>query len=143
MASTSQPVVVDTNVLFSALLRNETKFADLLLKADYQFCVGESVLIELFRRKEKLISLSGLSEDDLSRLYHLFLRRMKLCKEDSIPRDSWSAAYDLCRDIDESDTPHVALALALNGLLWTGDKKLKSALQATRFDSFFSPDASG
>ncbi|WP_413176102.1 PIN domain-containing protein [Anabaena azotica] len=39
--------------------------------------------------------------------------------------------------MDESDTPHVALTLELEGLLWTGDKKLKEGLIRKGFDKFF------
>ncbi|WP_322744651.1 PIN domain-containing protein [Cuspidothrix issatschenkoi] len=45
-----------------------------------------------------------------------------------------------CKDIDESDTPHVALTLQLEGLLWTGDKKLKEGLIIKGFDKFFEPN---
>jgi len=43
----------------------------------------------------------------------------------------------LCKDIDESDTPFVALTIELKALLWTGDKKLKEGLKKKGFISFF------
>lgn len=53
MADAPTAVVVDTNILFSALLRQESRFTALLLRVEYQFFVGESVLAELFKHKEK------------------------------------------------------------------------------------------
>lgn len=35
--------------------------------------------------------------------------------------------------------PRVALTLALDGLLWTGDKVLKAGLTERGFDRFFTP----
>ena len=134
-----RPVIVDTNVLFSALLNTRSGFAEVLLKSEHQFFIGEQVLVELFKRKEKLVRLSQLSEDDVARLYHALLRRLTLYKEDLLSRESRTAAYALCRDIDETDTPHVALALELQGLLWTGDKALKRGLQRKGFIHFFEP----
>ncbi len=56
------PIVVDTNILFSALLRRGTPFAEVLLQSGYSFCVCESVLVELFRRKERILRATQLSE---------------------------------------------------------------------------------
>ena len=48
-------------------------------------------------------------------------------------------ARRLCRDVDLKDTPFVALALYLDGRLWTGDDVLKTSLKAKGFDRFFEP----
>jgi len=117
--SERQPIVVDTNILFSALLRPKSSFADILLGTENHFFVCEQVVIELFKLKEKLVKTSQLSKEDL------------------ISLNSRAAAHLLCKDIDENDTPHVALTLELNGLLWTGDKKLKEGLRRKGFNQFF------
>jgi len=136
----SVPVVVDTNILFSALLKDESHFAEVLLRSEHPFYVSESVLMELFRHKEKILRLSRLEEDDLVRFYHVLLRRLHLHKEELIAPEHWRTAQDLCRDVDESDTPHVALTLELQGRLWTGDRRLRDGLAARGFDRFFSPE---
>jgi predicted nucleic acid-binding protein len=58
VASAAQRVVVDTNILFSALLRSRTRFADVLLRSEHAFYVCESVLVELFKHKEKILAAS-------------------------------------------------------------------------------------
>jgi predicted nucleic acid-binding protein len=132
-------VVVDTDVVFSALLREQTRFGELLMRPEPRLYVCESVLVELFRHKEKIVRLTRLREDDLARFYHVLLRHLNLYKEDLVAPEHWRAARDLCRGVDETDTPHVALALQLNALLWTGDKRLREGLAARGFDRFFSP----
>lgn len=136
--STQQLIIVDTNILFSALLNSQSSFAEILLGSDYRFFVCEQVLVELFKCKEKLVKVSQLSEDEIVQIYQILLRRITLYKEDLITADNRAAAYALCKDIDESDTPHVALTLELKGLLWTGDKKLKEGLRQKGFNQFFS-----
>ncbi|MBI4315926.1 MAG: hypothetical protein HY679_08320 [Chloroflexi bacterium] len=59
--------------------------------------------------------------------------------EDLIAPEHRKSAYALCRDVDEADTPHVALALELDALLWTGDKRLKGGLENKGFQRFFEP----
>lgn len=134
------PVAVDTNVVFSALLKGGGHFVEVLLRSDHPFYVCESVLVELFKHKEKILRLSRLDEDDLTRFYHVLLRHLHVHKEDLIAPEHWRMARELCRGVDESDTPHVALTLELQGRLWTGDKRLREGLAAKGFDRFFSPE---
>ena len=51
--------------------------------------------------------------------------------------ESLKKVFDLCRDIDEKNIPFVAVTIELDGLLWTGDKKLRNGLESKGFDSFF------
>lgn len=66
-----------------------------------------------------------MTEIEIIEAYYTILRKVNLYKEDLMTSEIVNQAYDLCQDIDENDTPHVALTLELNGVLWTGDKKLK------------------
>jgi len=133
----NQPVIVDTNILFSALLRDKSRFSELLLDSNYNFFICEQVLVELFKRKEKILKASQLREEEIVRIYQILLKRINLYKEDLIAAEHLATAYELCRDIDETDTPHVALAIELGGLLWTGDKKLKEGLARKGFVQLF------
>jgi predicted nucleic acid-binding protein len=137
--ATTSLVVVDTNILFSALLSSQSKFTEILLTSEHQFYVCELVLVELFKHKQKIVRLSRLSEDDVVRVYHVLLRRLTVYKEDLIAPEHRTAAYALCSSIDATDTPHVALTLELGGLLWTGDHRLKEGLKHQGFDKFFEP----
>ena len=51
----------------------------------------------------------------------------------------WMEAHRLCKDVDEKDTPYVALTLYLDGRLWTDDDELRLALRAKGFDRFYEP----
>jgi predicted nucleic acid-binding protein len=133
------PVVSDTNILFSVLLGGDSLFSYILLRREPPIYVCENILVELFKRKDKIISCSRLSEDEVLRAYHIVLRHINLFKESLIPSSCWKEAQTLCHDIDPTDTPHVALTLAIDGRLWTGDKQLREGLKRKGFDRFFFP----
>lgn len=132
-------IIVDTNIIFSALLNRNSNFASILLLGDYQFYIGELVLVELLKYKDKILKLSQLSEEDIISFYHILLRRINLYKEDLIDQENLKLAYNLCKDIDVNDVLPVALTLELQGKLWTGDNKLKRGLINKGFDLFFNP----
>ena len=48
--------------------------------------------------------------------------------EESISEQSWVRAFALTKEIDEDDTPFIALGIELNAKLWTGDKILSKGL---------------
>lgn len=135
--SNSKPIVVDTNIIFSALLKSNSNFTRLLLLSDYQFFVCEQMFVEIFKYKEKIVKLSQLSEDDIIEVYKTLIKKLNLYKEDLISFSNCQLAYQLCQNIDINDVPHIALTLELNGLLWTGDKKLKQGLLNKNFTQFF------
>lgn len=135
-----KPVIVDTNILFSSLLRKDAGFVEVLLKYEHRFFICELVVVEMFKLKEKIVKASQLPEEDIVQFYYTLIRRIDIFKEQLIAKIHWSKAYELCKDIDVTDTPHVALTLELDGFLWTGDKKLKEGLKEKGFDRFFTPE---
>lgn len=130
-------VVVDTNILFSALLRRDSSFAQTIFASERDFFICESVVVELFNHKERIVRLSKLSDSEIVRLYYLLLRHITVAREELITPKHRLAAYEMCRDVDPADTPHVALTMHLQGLLWTGDTSLKAHLSTKGFDRFF------
>ena len=132
-------VVVDTNILFSSLLRSPSSFAQTIVGSGHSFFVCESTIVELFKHKERIVKLSQLGEDEVVRVFYLLLRHVTVSKEVLIPPDVRQQAYRLCKEVDVGDSPHVALTLHLKGRLWTGDKKLKAGLHEKGFDRFYEP----
>ncbi|MFO7728804.1 MAG: PIN domain-containing protein [Desulfonatronovibrio sp.] len=135
----SSRVIVDTNIIFSALLSENSSFSRTILKSEHSFYICESVFIELFKHKEKISSASKLDEDKIIRWLYTILKNINLCKESLIPQQIRQQAYNLCEDIDPADAPHIALTIHLDGLFWTGDKKLIRYLSKNNFHHFFNP----
>ena len=81
--------------------------------------------------------MSSISVDETYELLTSLLRRVSLVNESIISTEDMIAAYRLCNDIDEKDTPFVALTLSLAGVLWTRDSVLRQGLERKGFSQFF------
>ncbi len=136
----SEIVVVDTNVLFSSLIANRSRLREILLtETDAKFFCPRFVFVELFKHKERILTATRLTEEDLLDALNALLSRIRFVDESTIPLGTWFEARRLCKTIDEKDTPFVALAIHLNGQLWTEDTKLKTELRKKGFSQFYSP----
>lgn len=85
-------VVVDTNILFSAILVPRGRLLEILWGSSARFYICESVLVELFRRKEKLVQASRLTAEEVVLAYGQVLTRVELFKEGLIPAPAWDRA---------------------------------------------------
>jgi predicted nucleic acid-binding protein len=122
-------VVIDSNILFSALLSSDNRFVLLLHDVKHTFYTCNFLAVELFAHIAKLERLSKLSREDIVQQLACLLAKVHFVNESIIPRGIFEKAYRLCCDCDASDTPFVALALFLDARLLTGDKKLTRSLQ--------------
>ena len=123
-------IVVDTNIVFSALLNANTTMGEILLTLQdkFDFFAPELLRQELERYREKLGKASKLSDQQLNEASVRLLDRLTLVSEDLIGELSWMQAHQLTKDVDENDTPFIALSIELNARLWTGDKKLTAGI---------------
>ena len=133
-------VIVDTNIVFSGILNTNGAIGDLLFNSNpnITFCSPNFMQDEIFKYYSKLQKLSKLSSVQLDLSISKVISQINLIAEESISQNSWTLAYELAKDIDENDTPFVALTIELNGVLWTGDKKLMTGLIAKLWNNFMS-----
>ncbi len=131
-------IIVDTNILFSALLGKNKKFRDILLsQKNINLYSCKFTLVELFKYKEKIQKYSSFDEGEILELLYNLLKNIHLFDENTLTKESLKIAFDLCYDIDLKDIPFVAVTIELDGLFWTGDKKLKNGLKIKGFNSFY------
>ena len=90
----------------------------------------------MFEKKEKILRYSALSEPEVYELLYRILGRIECVNEQYVSLERRAQAFALCRDIDEDDTPFIALTLELNALFWTGDRRLKRNLKERGFALF-------
>lgn len=130
-------IVVDTNIVFSAILNANGLIGDILFNSPdkFRFVSPEFMIEEINRYRIKLIKASKLNDDQFEKSLFRVLSQIELISEEIINPKNWSKAYELTNNIDEDDTPFVALSLEIDGILWTGDKKLIKGLNQKKCQS--------
>ena len=108
-------IVVDTNIVFSALMNANNTMGEVLLNLqdELDFFAPELLRTELQRYTDKLRKASKLSEQQLEESATRILERIMFVSEELINQSTWTTAYNLTKDVDEDDTPFVALAYEL------------------------------
>ena len=128
-------IIVDTNIVFSAILNSNSRIGKILLnsKEHFQFFTCNYLRTEIQRHRNKLLKLTKLTEDQLSELEDLIGQHITFIDERLIPQDLLIKTEIQLKAIDQDDTVFVALAKHLKGKLWTGDLQLYNGLKAKRF----------
>lgn len=127
-------IIVDSNIIFSSLLNQHSSISDMLFRKEFDFVMPKYAYIELFKYKEKIIRFSGHNEEEILEILYKLLKNINIFDENMIAPKTLKKAYRLVKDIDEKDIIYIALTIEMDGLLWTGDKKLIKGLQKKGFN---------
>lgn len=130
-------IVLDSNIIFRALHSANSSVRTTLSKGDCEFFAPNFLFVEIFKYKGKIRFNSKSTEEEILEYLVLLLQRVRFIPEDWVSLGCRIEAFRLCRDIDEKDTPFVALALDLDAELWTSDIVLKTGLLKKGFSHFF------
>jgi predicted nucleic acid-binding protein len=95
---------------------------------------------EILKHKAKILKAASIKEAEFLEVYFNITRRIKFINEGQIPETVWEKALLYTTGIDEDDAPFIALALYLDGYLWTGDKKLIRGVSAKGFKNILTTD---
>lgn len=118
--------VIDSNIVFSALLNPNSTVGEVLfdIQNQFEFYAPEFLVTEIEKYSDKIAKYTKLNDENLKVVKTSVLSSIRLISEELISESSWNKAIELTKNIDENDTPFVALSIELNTKLWTGDKKL-------------------
>lgn len=123
-------LVVDTNIVFSAVLNSNSTIARILIggRRHFKFYSCEFLRTELLKHRPKLLKLTKLSEDELDEVIEkvtgniTFINGSLLSAKLILDTEKRMTGNDL------KDVPFVALAKNRKAKLWTGDKALAKGL---------------
>lgn len=136
----SSLIVVDTNILISALMSDNQDIVRILSGPDDLFVSPNFAIVELFQHSPRIQEASSIPQDELLNLLGLILAHVRLRDDAGVSIGSWAEASRLCSGVDPKDLPFVALAVELNGRLWTRDRRLILHLVRNGFDRFYDPN---
>jgi predicted nucleic acid-binding protein len=124
-------IVVDTNIMISALLKDNLTRRILLLSPFDMYTLA-CAHDEIQKHKEELIHKSKLNNEQFDYLIQLLFSKMNFVPAEDIEpfKDS---AITIMRDIDPDDSPFLALAMMLNAPIWSNDSHFKRQKAAPVF----------
>jgi predicted nucleic acid-binding protein len=88
---------------------------------------------ELEVHHRKLMKISKLNDEAITIAKDLIMGRIHRVDDALITASSWQDAEKLLGPIDAFDVPYLALALELDCILWTGDRKVFKGLRKRGF----------
>jgi predicted nucleic acid-binding protein len=126
-------IVVDTNIMISALLKDNLTRRILLLSPFDMYTLA-CAHDEIQKYKEELIHKSKLNNEQFDYLIQLLFSKMNFVPAEDIEpfKDS---AITIMRDIDPDDSPSLALAMMLNAPIWSNDSHFKRQKAAPVFNT--------
>lgn len=128
-------IIVDTNIVFSALLNSSSKIGKILIhsRKHFQFYSCEYLKTEILKHRKRILKLPKLPDTELAELENLVTHNITFIDERLLPQELLLKIEVLLKSIDPNDTPFVALTKHLEAKLWTGDMHLYKGLKAKRF----------
>ena len=118
-------IVIDSNIIFSSLISGKTIYMDIL--SQNEVYAPDFLFEEISEYESRIIEKTPLKEDFYDYAQDIF-KYLKIIPKIAIRPETWQEAHNLCKDVDEKDTPFLALSLELKLPLITRDKKLHKGL---------------
>jgi predicted nucleic acid-binding protein len=131
-------IVVDTNILFSAILNSHSRIGQIILHPSrkHKFYSVKFLQREIRKHFDKIHKITKLSYEEINELIEILYSRIHFISDDLIPVEDIIRADEMTKSVDFDDVLFVALSLHLNCKLWTGDIRLMNALKKQGFNKF-------
>ncbi|MBI4173912.1 MAG: putative toxin-antitoxin system toxin component, PIN family [Candidatus Aenigmarchaeota archaeon] len=114
-------VVVDTNILISALIKDSIT-RKILVQSGWTFYYPEESLHEIRKYQNLVLEKSGLNNDDFENLLQLLLKYIVIIPQERIALKV-AEAREIMEKQDPKDTIFIAAALSISeAVIWSEDK---------------------
>lgn len=119
-------LVVDANVVFSVLIKGGKTLDIFILnraKKRFDFVAPEFLMVEVEKHAREIMKKTGLSIEDIRKVLDFLEKEI-----DFVSFEEFSEFSKKAEQIspDPNDFQYFALALKLNGAIWSNDKALKT-----------------
>ena len=114
-------LVVDANVLFSALIK-ESGTAELLVSDKIELITPEFILSEFQEHKKEILNKTHRNEEDFYKFLFILENKIEVIPSSEL-KSFLKKASAISPDID--DIPYFAAAIKFNCPVWSEDKELK------------------
>jgi len=135
-------IIVDANIVFSAILNTNSKIADLLLNSEgiFEFISPDYLLTETKKYHKKISLISKMSLGEVVRIENKITKPISFLSGILVPESKWIKAEQLVFDVDAKDTPYVAFSMFFKCKIWSGDKVLRNGLINKGFRNVITTD---
>ena len=133
-------IVVDTNIVFSAILNTGGTIGDLIFNSHnlFKFYSCYFLYNEINNHRDKLKRISKLNDSELYETERFIYKQIRFIASGQITKNYRLKAFELVKDIDLKDIIFVSLNEQLNSILWTRDKVLINGLRKKGYNKIVS-----
>lgn len=123
-------VILDSNILFSALIKDSIT-RRLILEYKGYFLFPEFIFEEMEKHKGELLTKSAMDKEDFDELLSMILQKVVIIPNERLLPYRLEA-LEIVKDIDINDVIFMACAIAYPGsIIWSDDKNLKRQTKVT------------
>jgi predicted nucleic acid-binding protein len=135
-------IIVDANIVFSAILNTNGKIGDLLINSEkyFDFIAPDFLRIEIKKHYPRLTKISGLTLKNIQEAEFQIYKDITFISEEQIKISTWFAAEKLVAEVDPKDIHYVAYSKHFKCKIWSGDKMLIKGLAKKDFTNFITTD---
>lgn len=125
-------VIVDANIIFSAIINPlNTIGRPFLSKLHGHIFISPNFLKkEILKHHSKILKITKYDIEEFDAIKSTLYHRIEFYSGNLISKECWNHANGIMKGGDEKDIPYLAMALFFESKIWTGDKILRTYLEA-------------
>lgn len=117
----------DANVIFASLISGKENYERMF--SDHKFFIPDFALAEIQKYQPEILRKTKLTFEELKAYTLGIFDRLTVVPNLVVSTQSFLQAFNFCKDIDEKDTPYLALAIEFDIELLTNDIELVEGLR--------------
>lgn len=125
--------MIDANILFGAIISSRRIYFEII--KNFDLYAPDFVLKEIEKYEELILKKTKVPKNELNSFLIKLFKGITILPSIFMAKESREKARELCKDIDEKDTPYITLAIEMDIPFITNDKKLYKGLKKKKFSN--------